>query len=316
MQIQVREPSLESASTSRVRRLVGWLDPLEDFNFRHFRMRHMLAELLRGAADHVIAPGQPARDFTLESARGEHVRLADLRGRPVLLHFVSYTCPVTRGGVIPMRELHRRYGNRVQFLDVIVRQAHPGEHHGGYRTYTDKLQDARQYAAEEGITWPVLVDDLDATVQQAYGGLAAAIYLIDANGRVAFCGAWGQSSALTGAIDELLACGGRGVPAGRAVDPLPHLGGAFVAGQGGPLRGGIQSLVDLELGFPGALLLMTLGRLGRPVLAPLVLRIDPLPARTKLALVAGVAAWAVAAFCLVQDVGLRIRGGCSTTRPA
>lgn len=247
MQTQTRERSLELPSTDRVRRLVEWLDPPEDFNFRHFRMRHMLAELLRGAADHVAAPGQPAPDFALDSAGGERVRLLDLRGRPVLLHFVSYTCPVTRGGVVPMRELHRRYGDRVQFLDLIVRQAHPGERRGGYSSYAEKLEDARQYAEEEGITWPVLIDDLDATVQRAYGGLAAAAYLIDAEGRVAFCGAWGQSSALTCAIDELLSRGGSGAPAGGGIDPWPHLGGAFVAGQGGPLRGGMQSLLDLEV---------------------------------------------------------------------
>jgi len=309
MQTQVRGPTVAPPSTSLSRRAVEWLDPPEDFNFRHFRMRHMLAELLRGAADHVVVPGQPAPDFALEGARGERVRLLDLRGRPVLLHFVSYTCPVTRGGVIPMRELHRRYGARVQFLDVIVRQAHPGERHGAYRTYADKLDDARQYAEEEGITWPVLVDDLDASVQRAYGGLAAAVYLIDADGRVAFCGAWGLSSALTGAIDELLSRGGSGAPAGHGFDRLPHLGGAIVAGQGGPLRGGLQSLVDLELGFPGALVLMTLGRLGRPVLAPLVLRVDPLPPRTTLALIVGVAACAVAAFCLVQEVQCRVNRG-------
>ena len=308
MQTEVREPTISPYSTSLSRRVVEWLDPPRDFNYRHFRMRHMLAELVRGAADHVIAPGQPAPDFALEGARGEHVRLLDLRGRPVLLHFVSYTCPVTRGGVVPMCELHRRYGTRVQFLEVVVRQAHPGEHHGGYRAYADKLDDARQYAEEEGVAWPVLVDDLDATVQRAYGGLAAAVYLIDADGRVAFCGAWDLSSALTGAIDDLLSRGGSGTPAGSGFDPLPHLGGAFVAGQGGPLRGGIQSLVDLELGFPGALVLMTLGRLARPVLAPLVLRVDPLPARTKLALIAGVTAWAMAAFCLVQELGVCRRG--------
>ncbi len=297
---------VEAPSTGRVRRLVDWLDPPVDFNFRHFRMRHMLAELLRGAADHVIAPGQPAPEFALDGSRGEHVSLLDLRGRPVLLHFVSYTCPVTRGGVTTMRELHRRYGDRVQFLDVVVRQAHPGEHHGSYSSYTDKLNDARLYADEEDITWPVLVDDLDCTVQRAFGGLAAAAYLIDADGRVAFCGAWGQSSALARAVDDLLARGGSGLPAGRGIDPWPHLGGAIVAGQRGPWRGGIQSLVDLELGFPGVLVLMTLGRLGRPVLAPLVVRIDPLPARAKLALIAGVITWAVATRVLVHEIRLRV----------
>ena len=35
----------------------------------------------------MIAPGQPAPDFALESDTGETVRLGDLRGRPVVLYF-------------------------------------------------------------------------------------------------------------------------------------------------------------------------------------------------------------------------------------
>ena len=210
-------------------RLIEVLDPGEDFNFRHFRMRHMLAELLRPG----LPPGGLAPDFELASTQGDRLRLRDLRERPVLLHLVSYTCPVTRGGVHTMRELYRRYGQRVQFLEVLVRQAHPGGRHGAYHTYEQKLADARAYRREEHLPWPVLVDDLEGSVQRAYGGLAAAAYLIDSQGRVAFCGTWGQSPALRAAIDELLDRGGADAPAGKGVDRRPHLGAAIVAGQGG-----------------------------------------------------------------------------------
>ena len=264
-------------------RLVDRLDPIDDFNFRHFRMRHMVAELLRPG----LLPGSQAPDFELSSTDGERIRLSHLRGQPVLLHFVSYTCPVTRGGMHTMRELHRLYGERVEFVEVLVRQAHPGERHGAYGSYEEKLEDARAYVQEEGITWPVLIDDMVGTVQRAYGGLAAAVYLIDSRGSVAFCGTWGQSPALRHAIDELLARGGIGAPAGKGVDRRPHLAAAIVAGQGGPTRGGKQALIDLELGFPGAMILMTLGRVGRPALAPLALRTTPLPNRTRAALFLG-----------------------------
>ena len=126
------------------------------------------------------------------------------------------------------------------------------------------------------------------TVQRSYGGLAAAVYLIDSHGTVAFCGTWGQSPAARNAIDELLARGGVGAPAGKGTDRRPHLAAAIVAGQGGPIRGGRQALIDLELGFPGAMILMTIGRAARPVLAPLALRTTPLPNRTRAALLVGV----------------------------
>jgi len=288
----------EGRTRDRKERLVERFDPIEDFNFRHFRIRHMAAELLRAG----LAPGCQAPDFELASTDGRRVRLSDLRGQAVLLHFVSYTCPVTRGGVTTMSELHRIYGDRVQLVEVLVRQAHPGERHGPYHSYEQKLDDARSYEHEESIRWTVLVDDLDGTVQAAYGGLAAAVYLIDGRGIVAFCGTWGQAPALRDAIDELLARGGVGAPAGKGTDRRPHLAAAIVAGQRGPMRGGRQSLIDLELGFPGAMLLMAVGRGARPALAPLALRTTPLPTRARVAVLGGLIGVAAAA-----GIGLRHR---------
>jgi hypothetical protein len=78
-------------AADRSARLIARLDPVDDFNFRHFRLRHMFAELLRSARRDDVVPGMPAPDFDLETAGGGRLRLGALRGRPVLLHFVSYT---------------------------------------------------------------------------------------------------------------------------------------------------------------------------------------------------------------------------------
>ena len=223
----------------------------------------MLAELLRAG----LAPGGEAPDFKLPSTDGASLQLSDLRGQPVLLHFVSYTCPVTRGGVQTMRELYKLYGEQVRFVEVLIRQAHPGERHGAYRSDEQKLRDGRDYKSEENVPWPVLIDDLACSVQRAYGGLAAAAYLIDNRGMVAFCGTWGQSPALRHALDDLLARGGTGTPAGKGTDRRPHLAAAIVAGRSGPARGGRRALIDLELGFPGGNILMLAGGAFRPLLA-------------------------------------------------
>ena len=175
----------------------------------------------------------------------------------------------------------------MQFVEVLIRQAHPGELHGAYLSDEQKLQDGRDYKREENLPWPVLVDDLACTVQRAYGGLAAAAYLIDSRGMVAFCGTWGQSPALREALDDLLARGGTGAPAGKGTDRRPHLAGAIVAGRSGPARGGRRALIDLELGFPGGNILMLLGGALRPLLAPLALRTTPIPPRERAALLVG-----------------------------
>jgi hypothetical protein len=272
-------------ASERTEQLIRRLDPDGDFNFRHFRMRHMVAELLRGG----LTPGSAAPNIELTSTDGTILRIRELRGRPVLLHFVSYTCPVTRGGIETMKTLHERYGERVQFVEILVRQAHPGERHGAYRSYEQKLADARAYRSEEHLPWPVLVDDLAGPAQRAYGGLAAGVYLIDAEGIVAFCGTWGQSPELRQAIDELLIRDGRGAPVGKGIDRRPHLAAAIVAGQRGPVRGGRRALLDLELGFPGAMALMLVGRIFRPLLTPLAVRTTPLPGRARFGLLAGLA---------------------------
>jgi hypothetical protein len=209
-----------------------------------------------------------------------------------------------------MRELYRLYGDRVQFLDVVVRQAHPGERRGAYRSYAEKMDDARHYQEEESVTWPVVVDDMAATVQRSYGGLSASVYLIDAEGRVAFYGMWGQALPLRRAIDDLLARCGTGAPAGQGIDRVPHLGAAIVAGRGGPARGGRRALLDLELGFPSANLLMAVGHIGRPVLGPLVLRTTPPPAPVRVALRASFAASIAAVVWTIRqrrDPGRRAR---------
>jgi len=54
-------------NTERTERLVDRLDPSADFNFEHFRMRHMLAELLRPG----LPPGTEAPDFD-SHPRTEH----------------------------------------------------------------------------------------------------------------------------------------------------------------------------------------------------------------------------------------------------
>ena len=64
---------------------------LDEYNYEHFRPKHLVADLLKTARGEGIRPGEEVPDFELESTEGESVRLSDLRGRPVVLRFGSFT---------------------------------------------------------------------------------------------------------------------------------------------------------------------------------------------------------------------------------
>src|SRR4051812_43352378 len=103
-----------------------------------------------------------------------------------------------------MKKLHEIWGSQVQFIDILVRQAHPGPGAQPYRDFQQKMRDAEAWVREEGLVYPVLVDDLEGTVHQAYGGLADPSYLIDSDGRVAFYNMWTHAPTLHRAIGELI----------------------------------------------------------------------------------------------------------------
>ncbi|MDQ4075288.1 MAG: hypothetical protein M3220_03480 [Chloroflexota bacterium] len=171
-------------------------------------------------------------------------------------------------------------------MDVLVRQAHPGPGAEPYDTFEAKMRDGQRYQQEEGIAWPVLVDDLAGSTHQVYGGLADPTYLIDREGRVAFYNMWTYPPTLHEALEALQAQGGRGVVKG-GIDHLPYMLPAVTEGWRGLRRGLPQSFLDLMTAAPGSAALVWLGYQFRPLLAPLTLRARPLPAPVKVGLALG-----------------------------
>lgn len=130
---------------------------------------------------------------------------------------------------------------------IVVREAHPGEVTGPHQTVADKRQAARCLALEEALRRRVLVDDVEGTVHRAYGGAWNPVYVIDAEGRVAFRRAWNHPGEVAEALDAL--ADGRSLPAGESV-AMPMLPGVAPVGLRLLERGGRQALLDFYTTAP------------------------------------------------------------------
>jgi len=113
---------------------------------------------------------------------------------------------MTLGARPGLDHLFRDFNDRVQFVSVYTREAHPGENYPHHTSDEQKLRHARDWAKQDQVPWPVAVDTLDGRTHRAYGPVPNSAYLIGRAGRVAFRALWaGQEGLLRDRIEELLA---------------------------------------------------------------------------------------------------------------
>jgi hypothetical protein len=89
-----------------------------------------------------------------------------------------------------LKRLHEEFGDRVAFVTLYVREAHPGERYPQPETFEQKLEHARTYKERDGIPWPVAVDDVEGDLHRALDPKPNAAYLMDTEGNVAFRSLW------------------------------------------------------------------------------------------------------------------------------
>ncbi len=113
---------------------------------------------------------RPAPDFTLRDLDGRPIRLADYRGRPVIVNFWASWCVPCRTEFELFREARAAHAEeRLEILAVI---------------YQDSPDAARRFATERDATWPALVDP-GGSVAGAYGVLGIPIsFYVDRAGFV------------------------------------------------------------------------------------------------------------------------------------
>ncbi len=132
-----------------------------------------------------------------------------------------------------LHDLYAAYHDRVQFLVIYIREAHPVDgwwlggglmglmlRLGRYKAATDvydpqTIEERRAVAGrcETTLSYGIqtYVDEIDDAVNQVYAALPTRLYLIGTDGRVAYAGGlgpWGfKPAVLKDAIDAYLAAG-------------------------------------------------------------------------------------------------------------
>jgi hypothetical protein len=188
--------------------------------------------------------GTEAPDFELPDLEGRHHRLRDFRGRPVVIEFGSYTCPIFCVHLPAMEDVAGEHPEAT-FLVVYTREAHPGEVTPAHATQAGKHRAAAQLACEEALSRVLLVDDLDGTVHRRYGGGWDSVFVLDPRGEVVLRRAWNDPRQVR---VTLRALADRTAQPSESVEMSPP---ASRAGFGhGLLRGGASAVLDFYASAP------------------------------------------------------------------
>lgn len=143
-----------------------------------------VAALFSAASPAAAVVGQPAPDFTVSDLSGKAVKLADYKGRTVVLEWHNFGCPFVqkhyRSG--NMQALQKKYGKDVVWLAV----------NSTNRSASDYAEPATldRQLKEFGAAPARYLMDEPGTMGLAYGAkVTPHMYVIDAGGKVVYNGA-------------------------------------------------------------------------------------------------------------------------------
>lgn len=136
-------------------------------------------------APSVPFPGFLAPDFSTRNMQGEQVKLADLRGQPVVLNFWASWCAPCRAEMPTLQRLHEEYQDAG--LQILAMNS----------TSSDSLPQVENFIAEHDLDLTALLDS-DGTIAKLYQVSALpTTFFIDAGGAI-------QSVEVGGPLSEAL----------------------------------------------------------------------------------------------------------------
>ena len=103
-----------------------------------------------------------------------------------------------------MKELHEKYGDRVDFYTLYIRENHPTRKYQAHQSFEQKVQVAKELRALEKIPYPFLIDSIEGDLHQKLGNYGNAIYVVGTDGYVNHFSLYPNKDFIAQALDELL----------------------------------------------------------------------------------------------------------------
>lgn len=124
--------------------------------------------LLAGCADDRVERGAPVPSIEGTTLDGQPLRLADLRGRPVIVNFWGPSCIPCRDEFPLLRaKLEEHEADGLAIVGVLM---------------DDPPEPAREFVADQGATWPTVVDPDEAIVRDWQVAARPQTYFVDGDG--------------------------------------------------------------------------------------------------------------------------------------
>ncbi len=228
------------------------LDAVKDYRYKRFTTRLLFRDLRFGTD--APGPGDSFPSFELTTTSGDRLVNGDVfNDKPVLLIFGSMTCPMTASAAPSLQELYDEFGDRVEFIMLNVREAHPGENFTQPESMEDKLEHARALREFYDIRWTVAADNVDGDLHRALDPKPNAAFVMNSEGKIAFRSLWAADrDALRLALEAVVA--GRTPERAQSEALIGPVTRAMGHVQEVMERGGPQAIRDLwRAGFPMAL---------------------------------------------------------------
>ncbi len=222
------------------------------YRYKRFTTSLLMRDL-RFAKD-AAGPGDSFPSFELVTTSGDRLVNHDVFGdKPVLVIFGSMTCPMTASAAPSVQELYDEFGDRVEFIMLYVREAHPGENFTQSATMEEKLEYARALKKFYDIQWTVAADNINGDLHRALDPKPNSAYLVNSEGTIVFRSLWAADRvALRQALDA--AAAGRAPEREQSEALIGPVTRAMGRVQEVMTRGGPQAVRDLwRAGFPMAL---------------------------------------------------------------